>query len=566
MDDKSPHAALSIDHLTHTADLCQKFYINRQNSEFTDFEIVVEGASLPCHRMVLAAGSPYFEGVLSNDMIERRRGTVVLEGVTCRSMRLVLDYIYTGRLTVEYDHIADVIHAADYLQIPGIKDRCERYVAGEINPNNCLGWLRVGTLYNLGFLVERAREMIRESTHRVVESPEFARLSLAEILDYFSHESFKVRNENLLLQACVDWIRHDKENRLKKAGDLLKCTNPARCSDEFLKHLTEENADIFSDSVRQIIGNAMFERSIREDSSRAGESNRVILIGGCSNHGGIRKRFKPRICGNRHLWTKLTPPPKYMIYAGVCAVDDCLLLTGGVDDAGADSRESYLYRIKYDAWNRVADMRGGGRSRHSSLAFGKTAYIFGGCRGEDTVPAFDVDTNEWVSANPMPLPPGNSPIAVKNGIRAYVISDPSSVNGSPADNDFYMHVYDAVKDTWSRGPSPPGTANRAHGATGASYKDRIFLVGGASKICLVYDTRASTWTNLTPPPLVHRFGATVLIDGNIRIYGGSTASTDIATQYDIDRDRWEILSGVVFGKNVTISRTSAFLTTSPRRN
>jgi len=92
MEDKSPHAALSVDHLTHNADLCQKFYINRQNSEFTDFEIVVEGASLPCHRMVLAAGSPYFEAVLSNDMIEGRHGTVVLEGITSRSMRFVLNF------------------------------------------------------------------------------------------------------------------------------------------------------------------------------------------------------------------------------------------------------------------------------------------------------------------------------------------------------------------------------------------------------------------------------------------------------------------------------------------
>ena len=192
-------------------------------------------------------------------------------------------------------------------------------------------------------------------------------------------------------------------------------------------------------------------------------------------------------------------------------------------------------------------------------------YIFGGRRGEDTVPAFDVDKNEWGSANPMPLAPGNFPIVVKNGIRAYVISTVNESVVNP-DSGFYMHVYDTVKDTWTRGPSPPGAAKRAHGSTGASYKDRIYLVGGESKLCLAYDTRARSWTSLTPPPLVHRFGATVPIDGNIRIYGGSTASTDIATQYDINGDRWEILSDVIFGKNVTISRTSAFLTTRARRN
>ena len=565
MDDRSRHPALSIDHLTHNADLCQKFHVNRQNLEFTDFTIVVEGATLPCHRMVLAAGSPYFDAALSNDMVERQRGTVTLEGVTSCAMRLILDYMYTGRLTVDYCHIEDVLHAADYLQIPAIKHWCERYVVNELNADNCLGWLRVGTVYNLGFLVERARETIYKSIHRVVESSEFVRLSLAEILDYFSYENFKVRNEDLLLQACVDWIRYDKENRLKKAGDLLKCTNPAKCSDGFLKRLAEENPDIISHEVRQIIGNVMFERCIRQDSSRSGENNCIILIGGCSNHDGIHKHFKPRICDNKHQWRKLTPPPKYRIYASVCAVDDCLLLSGGVDD-GVESRESYLYRVKYDVWNRVADMPGE-RCKHSSLAFGKTAYIFGGRRGEATVPAFDVDKNEWTAVSPMPRAPGTSPVVVKNGIRAYVISSTSGVNEPAVPNHgFYMHVYDPVKDTWTRGPSPPGTVNHAYGSAAVSYKDSIYLVGGESKLCLAYDTRARSWTNLTPPPRVHQFGATVLIDGNIRIYGGSKGRTDHAAQYDIDRDQWKILSDVAFGLNVTISRTSAFLTTSPRRN
>jgi len=209
----------------------------------------------------------------------------------------------------------------------------------------------------------------------------------------------------------------------------------------------------------------------------------------------------------------------------------------------------------------------GERSKHSSLAFGKTAYIFGGRRGEATVPAFDVDKNEWTAVSPMPRAPGTSPVVVKNGIRAYVISSTSGVNEPAVPNHgFYMHVYDPVKDTWTRGPSPPGTVNHAYGSAAVSYKDSIYLVGGESKLCLAYDTRARSWTNLTPPPRVHQFGATVLIDGNIRIYGGSKGRTDHAVQYDIDRDQWKILSDVAFGLNVTISRTSAFLTTSPRRN
>ena len=383
------------------------------------------------------------------------------------------------------------------------------------------------------------------------------RLSLAEILEYFSYESFKVRNEDLLLQACIDWIRFDKTNRLGKASDLLKCTNPAKCSDEFLKQLTKINSDIISDEVRQIIANVAFERSTTSPPPLTDESSSIILIGGFSNHDGTRKHFKPRIGSNKRQWRLLVPPPKYRPYASICAVNDGLLLTGGLD-GGVDSKESYLYWIKYNAWNRVADMRRQ-RSKHSSLAFGKTAYIFGGRWCEETVPAFDVEKNEWSGVSPMPRAPGSSPIVVKNGVCAYVISSTSGVSEPIVpDHGFYMHVYDVVKDSWAQGPCPPGSANHAFGSAAVSHKDTIYLVGGELKLCLSYNTLTRSWSSLTPPPRVHQFGATVLIDKIIRIYGGSAASTDLAVQYDIDRDEWEILSDVAFGKNVTISRASAF--------
>lgn len=51
----------------HTA-LGQGLEAQRQRGSYVDFTIIAHGGEFPCHRVVLAAMSPFFDTMFNNDM------------------------------------------------------------------------------------------------------------------------------------------------------------------------------------------------------------------------------------------------------------------------------------------------------------------------------------------------------------------------------------------------------------------------------------------------------------------------------------------------------------------
>ena len=66
--------------------------------DLTDVTIVVEAATFPAHRVVLAAHSDYFYRMFTCGMAESRHQEVNLQGVEPEVFQQVMVYIYTGCL------------------------------------------------------------------------------------------------------------------------------------------------------------------------------------------------------------------------------------------------------------------------------------------------------------------------------------------------------------------------------------------------------------------------------------------------------------------------------------
>ncbi|GJQ64844.1 hypothetical protein Trydic_g7020 [Trypoxylus dichotomus] len=89
------------------------------NEAFTDVTLVCDGGSpIKCHRMVLAACSPYFQNLFTD--LPCKHPVVVLKDVKYSEIKAILEYMYRGEVNVAQDQLAALLKVAEALKVKGL--------------------------------------------------------------------------------------------------------------------------------------------------------------------------------------------------------------------------------------------------------------------------------------------------------------------------------------------------------------------------------------------------------------------------------------------------------------
>jgi speckle-type POZ protein len=83
-----------------------------------------EGEVLSCHKFILAARSPVFYAMLSNDMKEAKQGFADVADFDSKIMREVLRYIYSNQVEELKEIASELILAAEKYEVNGLKEIC----------------------------------------------------------------------------------------------------------------------------------------------------------------------------------------------------------------------------------------------------------------------------------------------------------------------------------------------------------------------------------------------------------------------------------------------------------
>lgn len=187
------------------------------------------------------------------------------------------------------------------------------------------------------------------------------------------------------------------------------------------------------------------------------------------------------------------------------------------------------------------------RAGHATAVVGNVMYVFGGMIGSSAstqVDAYDMDTGEWVSKEPMPTAKFyHSALTV--GTKIYVFG---GWNGTTVYDT--IHVYDTDANTWT---SLPASGTPRMYVAAAAVGTKLYYYGGWNGSAEVstmrcYDTDAGTWTTLTAGPHACLSPVCGVHEGQIYIAGGfvSGGSPERPTEayrYDPVGDAWTTLAG-----------------------
>ena len=93
----------------------------------------LQPVTLPAHKLILAACSPFFQRILSS-VENQKRPFLFLKGVGLDELENLLDFMYNGEVTVSSNSIDKFLTAAKLLEVKGLPYTSK--AAEEILENN----------------------------------------------------------------------------------------------------------------------------------------------------------------------------------------------------------------------------------------------------------------------------------------------------------------------------------------------------------------------------------------------------------------------------------------------
>ena len=107
----------------------------RGDQEFVDVTLVCEdGQHLKAHKVILAASSPFFEGILRTS--KHPHPLIYLKGFQSKVLLSILDFLYFGEANVYQEELDSFLAIAEEIKLKGLTEQTSDDVLGEQKKSN----------------------------------------------------------------------------------------------------------------------------------------------------------------------------------------------------------------------------------------------------------------------------------------------------------------------------------------------------------------------------------------------------------------------------------------------
>ena len=452
----------------------------RNQADFTDLQLKSGDKVVNCHRVVISANSPKLKRVLRLKMKEAVNGQLELTEVPSDLMNILIEYMYSGEMSIDKENLIHMIQAADSLGMLELRDLCVEKAAEFITSNNCMRWLHLATNIHHEDLMLLCGDIFVTQFNEIWQSKEFLQLSYTEINSFITTYARRIES-NYVHAGVQQWVAFKRDRR------------------EFCQKLL----NIIPDNANQ--------------KSDIEINPRLVLLGGHQNNQCWE--FNPP-SGLRKI---AELPEKYLIHGtSFCAMPNGFALTGGQNSKGC-----MQFSIQNGKWLEMRDMLQA-RYSHSSVYCRGCIWVFGGfIDGQESksVQYLDVKTERWHEAPDLPNAVQH-PEVITYKKEVYLFY--------PCDNRLIrLNLDNKVQREMS-----PMPGNSAIGARMIQAGDLICVAGGRNKVNSWYKPSTNIWSQESKPALDHCFPGVLYKDNRIFIIGGMMQSK--IESFDIEKKVWSI--------------------------
>ena len=205
---------------------CAQF---RDEGQLIDVRLKVCENIFPAHRIVLAANSDYFHAMFTAEMKESNQEVIELkdESISSTAVKIVMDSIYTGDLTVNEENVYEVLAAADHLQVTTVVQECcdflkKEFIQLRLDVNNYCLLSTVADRHGLRDLQDAAEKKMASMFKDISEGEEFlTHIGADQLFSLLSRDDLNAPSETFVFKSVMQWIKHKKEERMAVAAKVI---------------------------------------------------------------------------------------------------------------------------------------------------------------------------------------------------------------------------------------------------------------------------------------------------------------------------------------------------------
>lgn len=309
-----------------------------------DITLCVGDHQFKVHRLVLAASSPYFSAMFTNQHMESTSAHVQLSGVDPGAVASLVGFAYSSNLTISEENVQTVLAAANLLQMTPVVEACCEFLVAQLDVENCLGIAAFAEMLSCSQLYQTSWRFALENFHEVWRMEEFLSTPAPLLQELMRSEHLQVHSEEEVLECVLLWYSQDKQTRLPAMKKLLcdvklplipwstisstLLTDPSLSSDEGCQ-LLFVNAKHFQTSPEMALDSADSTHYLPRKS--VGQNQFLYVIGGETTPGRSTVGSMERLNPNKNTWTSLAPMATARRGVGVAFLNGLLYVVGGSD-------------------------------------------------------------------------------------------------------------------------------------------------------------------------------------------------------------------------------------------
>ena len=492
-------------------ELVKRLNMLRRQDHLCDVTLMTkDDKELKAHRNVLSAASPFFFKLLQSDMKENREGIVRFEEISSAVMEEVLEFIYTGSVEVTQENVEDLIAAANYLLIPGLKTISGRFLEEQMSESNCVSTFYFAEKYQCDELIANTTKFIHANFASVAEMDEFLDLEAKEVERWISRDEISVAAEADVFKVVLKWIEQNNSERKESFEKLFGHVRLASLARDFLidvvtNELVQGNSRclwLVLDAIKMMA--FPVEGSLPQSPRKSLETGAIVCCGG-----------KYALCylPEKDEWKRLAD--------GLTENKNSTTQMMNYRDqlyAFPQTGKAERYDPVFNCWSTL-DMSTTNSTKVAVVKGNLYAIEVSLSKKTSSIKRYDVERCSWQTVLSSHEGCRLESCVVAAGNHLYVCGGKS---GSSYRYDDYVtkaERFDTVVNKWE---TIADMKEKRECAFGTTTSGKIFVAGGRQRSCEMYNVSTNEWQVIGRLNDLHRCGSMVCLKGTLYVLGGTS--------------------------------------------